>query len=545
MANGNDTIPSAPDATPTPAAAAKPTKKYKITDPKSGDSVTITGPAENPDQGRLRAMAQQEFARRRTLNPIDLAKSIPRGAVRGLMSTPALLGQMGRAEIEAAAAPFTAKTDLPPALTAEQLTSQIETAVGYQMHKPETRGGRIGERIGEFAGDIPTWIGPGGFIRKALTATLGAIGSEEGERIGTEHGHPILGAAIGATVAGTVGGFGAGGRGLPGRVTKDVREATTEEALKKASQAGYKQLEQFDHYRLSEGQNAILTHAIKNYLIAEEGTVFPEYLAPKTWRTLDDWLLKARTVADVERVRQVLNQTRIEGGNEALASSKAIEAIDDYMYELPGVKGVAQQARGDWAAYKRGQMVEETIRRGMERAATSGKGGGGNIVNTIKQEFRRRIRDKPAVWKRFSKQEQEQIKLIMEPGSALDVAHWVSNFSPRHPITGAIGFFGAGHVTGDPLSQLAILGAGEVAHRFARSMTQGRGERLLEATRARSPAGAKAAGLPIEEPYYTPRPAVPATMRAGYGAARALGATALSPGVSDALELPEIVVTPQ
>jgi hypothetical protein len=34
-------------------------------------------------------------------------------------------------------------------------------------------------------------------------------------------------------------------------------------------------------------------------------------------------------------------------------------------------------------------------------------------------------------------------------------------------------------------------------------------------------------------------------VRAGYGAARALGATALSPDTTELLELPEIKVTPQ
>jgi hypothetical protein len=71
-------------------------------------------------------------------------------------------------------------------------------------------------------------------------------------------------------------------------------------------------------------------------------------------------------------------------------------------------------------------------------------------------------------------------------------------------------------------------------------MTQGRAERLLEATRARAPAS----GRPGPE-YFTPKTAPPPAARGAYGAARALGATALSPDVTDAFELPEIVVTPQ
>jgi hypothetical protein len=535
MANGDD-VPSLPDATPAPAepAPAKPRKKYTIRDKATGDSVKIWGPVDNPDLDRLRSMAHDVFERRKQFNPLDMFKSIPFGAVQSLSTQ---LSAAGRAEM------LQMGEDPSSIPGPEQTTDILSSATGIPLHKPEGRGGRVGERIGEFLFDPMSWIGPGGPVRKLLTATLGGIGSAEGERLGQRYGRPELGAAIGGVTGGAAGGFGSGARGLPGRVPKDIREATSDEALKAASKAGYQQLDQFQ-YRLAEGQAAVLTRATKNYLESAENTTFPEMLAPKTYQALDTYMLKARTVADVERTRQVLNQIRVDGGNDALAASKAIEAIDDYMYELPGVGAVSRQARGDWAAYKRGQMVEETIRRGVERATVSGKGGAGNIVNTIKQEFKRRIRDKPEVWKRFTPAEQDQIELIIDPGRGIDVAHWMSNFSPRHPITGAIGFFGSGNVTGDPLTQLGVLATGEIAHRFTKRMTQGRAERLLETTRARSPAGTAAAGLP-EGATYTPRPAVPALQRAGYGALRAAGSSVVTPGVSDALELPEIVVTPQ
>jgi hypothetical protein len=528
MANGDDA--------PAPATeTAKPgLKKYRVTDKKTGDTAMIWGPAENPDQAKLFSAAQNIFAKRRQFNPVDLLQSIPRGAVKGFFSLPSLASELGKPEVDILSQAATGAPSGVPAQTAEQMTSQIETAAGYEMHKPQTRGGRVGERIGEVAGDPTSWIGPGGFFRKALSATIAGVGSAEGERFGRRYGHPQLGAVIGGATGGAVGGFGGGARGLPGRVPREIRERTTEDALKDASQQAYGQLAQFQ-YKLRSNQAADLTRAIKQYLATGENTSFTPYLAEKTYRTLDEMLTKARTVAAVERVRQVLNQTRIEGGNEALASSKAIEALDDYLLNLPGVAGVAEAARKNWAAYKRGQIVEETVRRGVERANTSGKGGGANVVNTIKQEFARRIRNKPEVWRNFTKEEKEQIDLIIDPGRSMDVAQWMANFAPRNPITGAIGLFAGAHITMDPMTQLAILGTGEVAHRFTKRMGLGRAERVLEATRARSPAGG----------YYTPRPAVPAPMRAGYGAARALGATALSPEASEAIELPEIKVTPQ
>jgi len=157
-------------------------------------------------------------------DPLEFARAVPRGMVRGAAGTASFLGAMGRGEIEAASAPFGGPRDLPPAATTEQLTEPIAGAIerttgGYiPMEKPTTPSGEAGQRVGEFLGDPMTWLGPGGPIRKIVSATLGGIGSYIGEKLGGTKG-----AVIGGVTGGAVGGFGAGTRGLPQRVPRAIR----------------------------------------------------------------------------------------------------------------------------------------------------------------------------------------------------------------------------------------------------------------------------------------------------------------------------------
>jgi hypothetical protein len=505
-------------------------QEYYKTHPKPAQPAAIGEPGGELD---LTDVAAQ-------VDPLEFARAVPRGMVRGAAGTASFLGAMGRGEIEAASAPFGGPRDLPPAATTEQLTEPIAGAIerttgGYiPMEKPTTPSGEAGQRVGEFLGDPMTWLGPGGPIRKIVSATLGGIGSYIGEKLGGTKG-----AVIGGVTGGAVGGFGAGTRGLPQRVPRAIRNRTDEEALRAASKAGYQQLEQ-SPFMMTTMEASQLRGAIENQLRADN---FPDWLVSKTYKALEHLTETSAhpatirqpgliTVGEVERVRQVLNKVRREGGNESDAASSAIEGLDDYLMNLPGVGEAAIQARGNWAAYKRGQMVEEAIRRGTERAKTAGTGA--NVDNSIKQEFRK-LKNKKYYESSFTPQERAEIDRVIDPGVALDVARWMSRFSPRHIIPAALGLAGIGHLTGSTLDQLAMLTTGEVAKQYVTRMTTKRAGRLLEATRARSPAGGD----------FTPRPAIPATQRAGYGAARALGATALSPDVTERLELPEIVVKPQ
>ena len=516
-------------------------QEYYKTHPKPAQPAAIGEPGGELDVTDVAAQ----------VDPLEFARAVPRGMVRGAAGTASFLGAMGRGEIEAASAPFGGPRDLPPAATTEQLTEPIAAAIeratgGYiPMEKPTTPSGEAGERVGEFLGDPVSWLGPGGRVLKTGQAIAGGIGSYIGEKIGGEYGHPALGALAGGGIGGGVTGM-VTPRGLTPRPPRGVRAATTEEGVYQSSKAGYRDLSMLN-YEMDVAQAGQIRRAIIDDLTLRnpaepDRMVILEDQAGDVFRHLD-LLLKPSsvpnkiTVNEVERVRQVLQtdrmNKRVSAPAEAEAAGRAIGVIDEFLEALPGVKGLTEQARGNWSAYKRGQLVEETLRRSLDRAGTSGTGF--NLDNAIRQEFRNRIRNKP-IWDRFTKREQQEIELIMNPGKAANfLGRYVSRFGPQHILTGTIatggGMFALTH---SPTEVLAVLAAGATGHQLSKHLAHGRAERLSEITRARSPAGGG----------YEPGPLLSRPQMGGVGAARALGATALSPDTTERLELPEITVRP-
>jgi hypothetical protein len=554
MANGDDT-PSPPVSAPELAALPPGKKRYTVRN-KEGQAVTVIGPAENADPERIKQMARAEFARRTRVDLGDLPdvpSGFAHGVVKGLAGAAAPLAQATQAEMG----------EIPSAPGEKQTSQILERQLG--MGPAPTSGlGRMAERSGEFLANPSTWIGPGGPIMKAASAITGGIGSFLGERFGEKYGHPALGEFAGGGLGGGVTGVLAP-RGLPQRVPGSIRRATTEQAVRGESKAAYQELGMLQ-YNMTEQQAGQIKQAIVAELqrsdpLEPQRPLFRRENAPGVFKDLD-MLDKPSampgsafggpgvvrqsgiTVNDVERVRQFLAGTRMNGGAEAVAATHAIEAIDDYLLNLPGVAGITERARKNWAAYKRGQIVEETIAAAKRRADVTGTGA--NFDNVLRQEFRRRIREKPKVFGAFSEFEQQQIDKILDPGNTVNFARWLSRMGPRHYLTAGVAGLGAKEVsaglasagatayTHDPLYILGTLAAGEAAHHVAEHAQLGRARRVAEFTRARSPAGG----------YYTPRPPPSRTTTGIAGAGRALGATALSPETTERLELPEIVVRP-
>jgi hypothetical protein len=525
MANGDDV------AAPTTAAPAPDGKKdYVVRNKKNGDTVTIRGPV-GADMDRVYAKARDEFNRRATAPAVrDVPGALVRGLTKGIGGTLSATGQAAQTEMGQVGPGY---PPVPgPTATAQVIERGLPAAV--PRHEAYTTPGKMAERFGEFVTDPSTWIGPGGPIIKAATAVTGAIGSVLGERYGGALGS-LAGGAVGGGVMGAL-----APRGLPTRVPKSIREVTTEGSTKAASKAAYKEMTELQ-YTMDPLAVGMMRDAIKAQLTkfspAERRGVYDPEQIKGVMRIVDNMTTpKSRqnsiALIDIEHTRQLLSNERLEGGANALAASEAIEILDELSLNLPGVAEIGERARKNWAAYKRGQIVEETLRRAVDRAG--GGGTGGNIDNVIRQEFRK-LRNKPNYETVWSPAEKQEIEKILNPGYALNVARAISRLSIyRHTVTGGAGSTIAGMMTHDPLYALATFTAGEAAHQTAEFMQKGRAQRLAEMTRARSPAGG----------YYTPRPYPTRPFTGTTGAARGLGATALSPDTTERLELPEIVVRP-
>jgi hypothetical protein len=106
----------------------------------------------------------------------DFFKSLPRGAIGGLSAGIATLPDLAlNALTHSTAGPgFGRAVGLPGK---EDIRGAIESVTG-QLHKPETRAGRFGETVGEFAGNPLGYAGPGGPAAKVIGNVSAGVGSE-------------------------------------------------------------------------------------------------------------------------------------------------------------------------------------------------------------------------------------------------------------------------------------------------------------------------------------------------------------------------------
>src|SRR6516162_5694050 len=267
MANGDDAAP---------AVAAPPNgdkKEFTFRQKSTGRRVTLRA-SPSVDMERLKAKAAEVFTQRATTPALaDMPGAFVRGITTWLGGS-APLGEAAQVEMGQVGPGY---EPVPGSKQTRQILEKEFLPAGL-AHEPVTTAGRGAEKFGEFVGDPATWIGPGGFFRKGLSALTGAIGGTIGERYGG-----TIGGFVGGAIGGGVGGFGAGGKGLPGRVFFLERKATTEDALQAAAKEGYQQLEQ-SPFMATTMQAAQIKTAIQNQLAADN---FPEWLVGKTYRALE------------------------------------------------------------------------------------------------------------------------------------------------------------------------------------------------------------------------------------------------------------------
>lgn len=299
-------------------------------------------------------------------------------------------------------------------------------------------------------------------------------------------------------------------------------EAPTREALKEASDTAYKTLDRMDmelqpHVvsRLADEITEKITGRTAAGERTETGLRINPRRAPETFgaiQSLREPPGRTFTFADVEDIRselgQIVNDKR--GTTEALAAGKAREAIDEYLSNVPEFANLAKQARGNYAAMKRSDLLTKAEERAELGATTTGSGA--NINNQIRQRARA-ILLKPADRAKFTADEQQALDAIARGSTAGNIARLVSKLGPQHPVSGWLTAMTSGH-------GVATLGIGAISKWISDRLTRGAWTRLEEATRGRSPL----AGTP---PPVPPRRVVTPPMT---GAAAPIGAAdALAP----------------
>ncbi len=267
-------------------------------------------------------------------------------------------------------------------------------------------------------------------------------------------------------------------------------EVPSTEELHDASQGHYNAVHGFG-VEMRPGFGHDIADNILNELHAES---YRDYLAPKTFSAIEELRTPAGQnvgTQDLEGVRRLLNRVAADPV-ERDAARRAIGQIDDALVNLdpadavvnahfaPRVAQEATRARGDYAAYKQAQQIEQaTDAASLETAST---GAGTNIDNKTRQKFRA-ILTNPKKARGYSREELAQMRQLVEGTAGGNAARFVGKLAPSGIVSGGLSAalgHAIGHTAGVPI-------VGYVAKQLADAATARAAARLSEQRRLRSP----------------------------------------------------------
>lgn len=228
---------------------------------------------------------------------------------------------------------------------------------------------------------------------------------------------------------------------------------------------------------------------------------YRQLTAPKTLSAVDELLNQPgrfHTIDDIEAPRRALNKAA-EDRSERGASRQAVEHIDNFLANLnprdvrvnpqfaQRVAQEATEARGNYAAARRAETVDESLRKAARQAGRTGSGT--NIDNATRQKISQ-IVDNPKKARGFNAPEREEMNGIVQGSRSANALRWAGKMAPSGVVSATLGA-ALGYAAGLPKEWwLAPAAAGYALKKGADYMTQSRAERFGESVRRRAPAGA-------------------------------------------------------
>lgn len=293
---------------------------------------------------------------------------------------------------------------------------------------------------------------------------------------------------------------------LPGRVGRLATLAPATEDLFNAAEQGYRNMHGFGVELHPHVMDNVATN-IETELTTQG---YRDYLAPKTFRAVDELRNpsgKYTTTQDVEAVRRALGKA---GGDPAErdAARRAVMQIDTALANLTPADAainphyadrVAQEAvaaRGNYAAAKRAETLDDLTQEAERQAASTGSGA--NIDNATRQRIKMLLKNKKQL-RGFSDAEKAQMDQIVRGTFTGNAARLLGKLAPSGVVSGALSA-GAGFAAHGPIGAVALPATGLLAKRIADRATANRLNALSEQVRLRSPLGAMAPSVPAPAP---------------------------------------------
>lgn len=351
-------------------------------------------------------------------------------------------------------------------------------------------GAGIAKGVMKGAASLPQWAQMA-TIGGVQGAGQGAGDADDNSRLAGALTGGAFGAAVGAAVPAVVTGAGNAYRAVAG--VDDVMPSTG--ALKELASRGYDEARALD----LEIKPEAIKGAAARIRQALDDAGYRDYLAPKTYRALTEMEASGGKLADVEGIRKLLGKA---GGDlaEKDAVRTAIGHLDDFFHGISPddvLHGDAQiaskllnEARGDYAAFKRSGMIDDALAKAELQASSAGSGS--NIDNAIRQQIKS-IVNNPKKLRGFSAEEVEQMRAIVKGSKIGNAARLIGKLAPTGVVSGALSS-GAGLALGGAPGAIALPAAGLAGKAIGDATTRRMVEALSASVRGRAPS---AAGLAV------------------------------------------------
>lgn len=224
---------------------------------------------------------------------------------------------------------------------------------------------------------------------------------------------------------------------------------------------------------------------------------FRDYAEPRTFRAVDELNKPAGptvTVADLDQPRRVLGKVG-PGTSDYAAANSARRQIDNYLENVPPqdviagdpkmVSGAIKEARSNYSAAKRSELIDEALRKADLNASSANSGA--NADNAIRQQLKAIAKDKNAL-RGFSDEEIAQLERVVRGTWTGNTLRAVGNLLGGGGGIGTVLTAGAGGLAMGP-GGVALPAVGMAAKRLGAMSTRRQAGILGDMLRRRSPLG--------------------------------------------------------
>jgi hypothetical protein len=419
----------------------------------------------------------------------EAAAAVPRGIFKGTLGTLAEFARAGQMEDEQRALAFDipGSKPTPEIPTGEAAIKTFGKATGVELPpEPKTKTGKFAEAGISALSNPISYLGPGGWSKPvaALTSSLASEGAGQMlERSGLEMPARLIASVVGGSVPSVI--------SMERNLARLNSRLPLNENIEAGANAGYGYLEQ-SNTRISPQATEELAAQVHDQLYQSRHR---DYLEPSVFKAVEELRTGQQTsVGAVDTVRKLLNRIAKSKPDERDAANRAINAIDEYLINIPQrhiLSGnpaadaeVLRFSQRSWAVHKQLDMLEEASTRAQRRSDSTGTAA--NRINTTRQEIRKII-DSDKKSRGLSDQVKEKMEQLIAGTWLSNLGRSGSKYAPHGPVSAMPALATAATVGVD--AGASVAAAGFLSKWFGEYLTDRQLQQIEVLIRSESPTG--------------------------------------------------------